>query len=307
MRDLLKNSNKKYLPIETTIQGFSCFEGTVWALYISNECLYSLNLESGESVEIEVFEEVSKVKCIDDSTFIVTGYESITLATFKDGNVKVIKEFQIEDCSPRILNASKKGETIALSAYEDLIVVKNDEVKSFRFSDAQYAMAVSSNGEKIASGGENGIKIIDATSLEVIKELDVEVLPISVSFSPDDKILVYGDDRANLYTVDLESNTKTQYSNPYYSKPIYFAWLDGGTRYVVSFLSQVIGIYTIGEEEGEMIPLDEFPSRYFQYADLVDTNTLAVCVENLRTQSVIESIPTSDVVVLLKLNLDIAD
>ncbi len=302
MNDLLRNSNKKYLPIETAIRGFSCFEGTVWALYISNESLYSLNLQTSELAEIEYFDEVLKIKCIDDSSFIVTGYESIALATFQDGNVKVIKEFQIEDCSPRILNTSKRGETIALSAYEDLIVVKNDEVKSFRFNDAQYAMAVSSNGEKIASGGEKGIKIIDSSSLEVIKELDVEVLPISMSFSPDDKILVYGDDRANLYSVDLEANAKTQYSNPYYSKPIYIGWTGDGEKFVVSFLSQAVGIYSLGNEDGEILPLDEFPSRYFQHADLVDTNTLAVCVENLRTQSVVESIPTSDVVALVNLD-----
>lgn len=304
MEELLNNQDKKYIPVETSINGFSYFTDTHFALYISDNTLYFINLLTGETGEIDEFSEseVTNVKCISSDKFVVATFENIYLANFTQNNINIQKEYSIDHTAAKSIDATSDANIIALSAYENLIVISKGELKSQDMIHIQYSMAISKDGKYIASGSESGIKILDSSSLEVIKEFATEAIPITISFSPNGKILLYGDDNKNLISIRIDTGKTTSYKNPFFSKPIYTEWLDEGSLFVVSFLSQCISLYSIDKAAGRTIELKEFPSRYFQNANLINKDIIAICVENLRTSSKVESVPTSNVIVLQRIN-----
>lgn len=310
MIDLLNNEPKKYLPIEalnsieTRITGFSSFANNHFALYISEHILYFIDLLTGETGEVEEFSEieVQKIKCVSDSLFVVAGFEDIYVANFIQNKFSIQKKYSMDDdCASRCIDATNDLSIIAISAYEDLIVIANDELKCHDMVDAQFSMAISPDGKYIASGNEQGIDLLDSNSLKITKNFPVEAIPISISFSPDGNTLVYGDDYANLVMVTLNSEKTTSFENPVSSKPIYMEWLDD-KQFIVCFLSQAIGLYSIDQKDPyEFIEFREFSSRYFQYASLINKNTIGICVENLRTNAIVDSILPCDTVLLQRI------
>lgn len=309
MIDLLNNEDKKYLPIEalnsieTRIEKFSHFTDTHFAFYISESVLYFLNTLTGETGELDAFSEVevANVKCVSNGMFIVATGEDVYIANFGQDECTVQKEYFMDYKAIRSIDATNDLSVIALCAYEDLIVISNDTLKRHDMVDAQYSMAISKDGKYIASGSKKGIEILEASSFKKNSLFETANLPISISFSPDGKTLAYGDDYAELVSISIDSEEKTVYENPFSSKPIYIEWLDK-KRFIVCFLSQCVGLYSIDNKEPyELIEFPEFSSRYFQYASLINKNSIAISVENLRIDAEVESIPICDTILLQRI------
>lgn len=300
MENLLKEQNKKYLPVKKELRGFSVFQNTPFAFYISaNDELYSLNLETGKSSLIPDFAEVAQIKCVGKHHCIIAELEQIHLTTFEQGKFSIKNTFPIEYGRIKHIVATNDLSVIALTSWDNLFVISAEKLSIHLLPDAPYALGIFPNGKQIVIGGSNkGIKIIDSQSFEVIRTVETAAITISIAISPDGNTLLYGEDYKNIVSVNLENGETTNYTNTFFSKPIYFAWLAESNRFIVSFLSKSLGIYSVGTASGTVIDLAEFPSRYFQYTSLVNPDIIAVCVENLRTKDVVESIPISSVVVL---------
>lgn len=308
--DLLQNEDRKYLPIEslnsieTRITAFSHFTDAHYAFYISNDRLHFLNTLTGETKIVEKFSSifVRYVRCISNGMFILVGEQTIYTIKLDEGECITQNIFSMGYRTVRGINATNDFNVIAFSAYEHLMVITNNKkFKDRDLRDEQYSMAVSKDGNYIATGSRKAIKILDSRSFKKTNLYNPENLPICISFSEDGKTLVYGGDDGNLVSISIESNEKTVFENPYFSKPIFIEWLDE-KRFVVCFLSQYIGLYSIDKKEPyELITFPEFSSRYFQYASLINKNCIAIAVENLRTKQIVDSIPTCDTILLQKI------
>lgn len=296
---MLENQEKKYFPVTTAIQGFSCFIDAPIALFISDNALHSIDLRSGDVSLLSDFQDISSVQCIDNRTFVAAGPDSVQIAELNGTTARIKKEYPFDETTSKIICASRN--VIALSAYEKLIIVRDEAISALEMEEIQYSLAISYDGKTIASGSEKGIRFINPVSCMVEKKLKTDAIPICISFSPDGKTLVYGDDNKNIVSIDLQTSERFEYPNTYYTKPVYIGWLDEGRSFIVSFLSQCVARYRIADESDETIMLNEFAGRYFQYAGLLTKNIIAICVENLRTGSSVEQVPTSDVIVLQKI------
>jgi hypothetical protein len=235
--------------------------------------------------------------------FIVIGEDDVYVANFDQDRCTIQKKYAKGYKSIRSIDATNDLNVIALCAYEDLLVISNGTLKCHNMVDAQYSMAISKDEKYIASGSEKGIKILEVSSLKKTTLFKTAKLPISISFSPNGKILAYGDDYAELVSISIDSRKKTVYGNPFSSKPIYIEWLDE-KKFIVCFLSQCVGLYSIDNKEPyKLIEFPEFSSRYFQYASLVNKNSIAISVENLRIDAgpEAESIPTCDTILLQRI------
>lgn len=305
MENLTSTNHEKLLPVETRITDFSALPNTNHGLYVTNDQLFLINLETGDKEELTQFKEVARVQGISSDKFIVATYSSkaYVVNIFNPDNIEIENEYKIKVPTPDKLAADKNLETIVITSWESLVVVKDEAVKSKKFKTSMYALAVSPDGGMIATGDEKGISIYDASTLKVVKKYDTEVLPIRLSFSPDGSYLISGDDYAKVFSYELATDKVFQYENQMGSKPIYFGWLAEGNQFVVSFLSHSIGVYKLNEAEpSTLFELDQFATRYCQNADLISDNKMAICVEDLRTDHTVEGIPTSDIICILSLS-----
>lgn len=299
----MKIKNKTYLPLEKQVDGFSCFKDTHYALYIAESSLFLLDFESGKSKKLRGYTDVSQVKCINQTTFIVATFEKMYHSTFIDGKFKVKKSYDIGSSAAQKIDATDNLDLIGISTHDRFVFVSKSSPRVMSRSlieETEYTMAIANKNDWVASGSENKL-VLKSIFGNRDGSMKIDDVPLCISFSPDDNTLIYGDDKKNIVSVDLNSGQTTRYENTFFSKPKYIGWIDQ-EHFVISFLSSGVGIYKIGQQEARHMTLDDFPDRYSQHADLVSSDIIAVCIEKSRLEDEANTLPDNDVVVLLHLN-----
>lgn len=298
--------NKKYIPVDFKIDAMSLFSEGKDVLIVSGNNFYKLSLADSNLTELELDEELSfskSVKAFSDNKFIIATASEIYFAKINATNIVIEKNIATEaDGYKPIVEATEDGKVVAFALGSSIITVLDEKTnKSETDGQKIWSIALSNDGNYLAIGTEFGkIQIRKSDTLELIKEFETGKLMISLSFSPNNKNIICGDDYAKIYSFNLDSGERFDYENLYSKKTVSINW-QSETSFVIAHLSSVYSQYELNNKDGRFTEIPDFNTRYFQHSGFNKTNNqLVLSVEDLRNKSsAVPEIPTSYLVAVL--------